>query len=536
MRVSHLISGTAAFVLFGASCNAQGLYDVGRRAWESGDYAGARQTLLEYRKEPYGRRPDVDFMLGTSGCRLTDHRRWGGDVLDWMLYAYSLTYASRQTVASERDLCRGASAAAGMTTEIEGIMETRTAAAGMTGYGKTFYWVGQDKQPLASYPIRRLRAISKDELTARLIPLNDSAGALALASRLAPGGRAAVEGRLLLISTASHSPADFASIGATLNRFVGFLERAYHIRLPEHFLTIHLLNTTDGVRALAAGLHGLDVSGATLGYAFVDDASVVGYVEGTAVGTIMHEIFHLLVRADFGDVPQWLDEGIASLYEVSGRTESTYFGLPNWRGQVLQGLWPSRPTVRELIETEWFLFDDPRTEPQSDALGTESDERLEFGARRAGAEGARRNAVTMAMARYFALYLERRGELASVYLAVRDRGFAELEGDAGSHTVKLVEEALGRSVDALDAEFSGWFLSGEFGAVRRVVDTGTAMHVATTGVNVRTGPSTDFERIGGLVSGQRAAVFGERNGWYEVRFDDGAVGYVSKEFLTPVAP
>jgi len=242
----------------------------------------------------------------------------------------------------------------------------------------------------------------------------------------------------------------------------------------------------------------------------------------------------LLVRADFGDIPQWLDEGIASLYEVSGRKEDEYFGLPNWRGDVLQGLWQERPTVRDLIGTEWFSFDDPRVQPQGLVLVSRYEDGIDPDPSRprGNTAAARRNAVTMAMARYFLLYLDRRGELAPVFHAVRDRGFAELDGDARAHTLELVESTLGRSVDALNAEFSAWFQSGELDSVRRIVDSGGPVYVATADVNVRTGPGIDFQKLALLSTGQHAAVFGETDSWYEVHFDDGSVGYVADAYLT----
>jgi hypothetical protein len=531
MRSFAIVGGIVCCWLLAASADAQSLYDTGRQAWETGNYAVARDTLLQYRKEPYGRRVDVDFMLGTSGCRLEQYRTWGGDVLDWMLYSYSLTYASRVTVSHERDVCRGATTEGNVSAQIGTIVEAQVAAAGMTGYGKTFYWVGQ-KQPVASYPIRRSRAVSREELAARRISRDDPEAAVRLGRQLSPQGSAAIEGRFLLISEAGHSTADLESIGRTLNRFAGFLERTYDLRLPDHFVTVYLAKDSTAVGRLADRLHGLLVSPATIGYAFVDDASVVGFVEGTAVGTIMHELFHLLVRADFGDIPQWLDEGIASVYEVSGRTGDDYFGLPNWRGDVLRSLWNERPTIRELIGTAWFLFDDPRQPPPSTTLVS----RFEDGAARAGGDtaAARRNAVTMATARYFLLYLDQQGELAAVLRAARERGFAELSGDAAGHAVRLVEETVGRSADALNTEFSAWFQGGGFYKQRRVLDSGAPVYVATASqVNVRTGPGTAFQVLAQLSQGERVAVFGESDDWYELHFEDGAVGYVSNVYFMP---
>lgn len=54
---------------------------------------------------------------------------------------------------------------------------------------------------------------------------------------------------------------------------------------------------------------------------------------------------------------------------------------------------------------------------------------------------------------------------------------------------------------------------------------------ASAAVNVREGPSTDFERVGALRAGQEVRVTGEAStGWYEIAYNE-AVGYVSDRFL-----
>jgi len=54
---------------------------------------------------------------------------------------------------------------------------------------------------------------------------------------------------------------------------------------------------------------------------------------------------------------------------------------------------------------------------------------------------------------------------------------------------------------------------------------------ASSAVNVREGPSTDFERVGSLRTGQEVKVTGEAStGWYEIAYGE-AVGYVSDKYL-----
>lgn len=514
---------------------AMSLYDEASEDWLSRDYERAFHKLVRVRTEPFGRRPAVDFMLGTSACRIEARRRWGYKVLDWMLYAYALTRDSRTKVAGERNICGQAilaSAAPDVDTPIEGIVEER--AAGMTGTGKTFYWANEKKQPVASYPIRRLRDMPRSTFEKRLIPIGDEAAARDMVRdlerrRLIARNRVQIHGQFILVSTVPARDQDLGSIGRTLSRYLRFLQTAYAIKPPAHYIAVYLVPSHHAVHKLADRIHGLDVSRATVGYTFVDDFSVVGAVPRNAPGTILHELFHLLVRQQFGDIPQWLDEGTASLYEVSGRSGDHYFGLPNWRGRVLSELWRDRPSVAELIRTEWFLFDDPA---QAERLSDSRAHMEEFFHEREG----RRQAAMMAMARYFLLYLQERDELSRVFRAVRTQSFDDTRRDARDHAVQIVETALGRSAAELDREFAAWFLDqgnqNRRGGLQPVTAGGTA-HAATTNVNVRTGAGIGFERLTSLHKGEVVAVFGEEDGWQLIKFKNGAIGYVLGKYLDP---
>ena len=60
-------------------------------------------------------------------------------------------------------------------------------------------------------------------------------------------------------------------------------------------------------------------------------------------------------------------------------------------------------------------------------------------------------------------------------------------------------------------------------------------YVATTAVNMRSGPSTDYKKVGGVGEGQRIGVIGKVEGkrWYMVQRDGVANGYIHANFLEP---
>lgn len=64
-----------------------------------------------------------------------------------------------------------------------------------------------------------------------------------------------------------------------------------------------------------------------------------------------------------------------------------------------------------------------------------------------------------------------------------------------------------------------------------------AIQTAFNAVNLRSGPRTDYPVIGFLMGGESAevlAVYGEGNGWYNVRLDNGSLGWVGANVVQPL--
>jgi hypothetical protein len=120
---------------------------------------------------------------------------------------------------------------------------------------------------------------------------------------------------------------------------------------------------------------------------------------GPGIGTLTHELVHPLMEADFPDAPDWLDEGIASLYEgfhFPGPNQIA--GGKNWRHPRLLAAF-GKPGERELASLPaLFAMDDATFRGRHEDLN-------------------------YATARYFCLWLERNKWLWSFYQRWRD-GFA----------------------------------------------------------------------------------------------------------------
>lgn len=65
----------------------------------------------------------------------------------------------------------------------------------------------------------------------------------------------------------------------------------------------------------------------------------------TGGGTLVHEIVHPFVEADYGDAPAWINEGLGSLFEQSAERDGHIVGLTNWRLAGLQKAIASGRTI-----------------------------------------------------------------------------------------------------------------------------------------------------------------------------------------------
>jgi hypothetical protein len=115
---------------------------------------------------------------------------------------------------------------------------------------------------------------------------------------------------------------------------------------------------------------------------------------GTGGGTLLHEMVHAMVEADWPGCPAWLNEGLGSLFEASSRDRNgKVIGVTNWRLKGLQeGLQKNAaPRFAKLLAM---------TDP-------------EFYGEDSGSN--------YAAARYLMQYLQENGKLETFYARVRDK-------------------------------------------------------------------------------------------------------------------
>ena len=209
----------------------------------------------------------------------------------------------------------------------------------------------------------------------------------------------------------------------TVKWAVDLLKKDYFRKDPNEILEIWLFRGKDSYRKHAKVLFD-DEPSTPFGYYSSADKALVMNIS-TGGGTLVHEIVHPFMRANFPNCPSWFDEGLASLYEQCGEKDGKIVGYTNWRLAGLQAaIRKDRvPSFKALCGTtrNGFYNMDPGT--------------------------------NYAQARYLCYYLQQKGLLGEYYRAFRDHAKDDPTG------YKTLRKTLGgEDMDAFKKRWEKWVL------------------------------------------------------------------------------
>lgn len=423
-------------VLLTASCAehaaAQDHLSELRTLWNEAKYDEVIIKGSELREQPFGRTLELDYMLGTSLCRVPELQVDGIKFLAWCLSNYKMEAADKTKIVQESEQCAQALAAP-KPARIAAATARSSAGAGVSG--KMFHYINRD-QALGATTIKVVSPKTFEELRARLTPLATADSAAAKVAKLAgPQYKIKSHGKFVIASV--RPDVDYESIAKNLNTCENFFATAFGLKLPPYVITVYLSPDFRQYRELAVQLHGFELPNASIGYSYRDDLSLVALCPGRSTSTLYHELFHLMARSTFGDIPPWLDEGMAALYEVSKIEGERVLGRYNWRGRVLDNLWWARPSLEKLIKMNWVEFDQLQDEPSMQAM--------------------EQQAANHATARYFMQYLQEHNKLAEVFNAFRTRNPKQMKTTPEAEAQALLESILQKPIAEVDKEFAAWF-------------------------------------------------------------------------------
>jgi len=471
--------------------SAQNNLSAMEQRWRRGEFALVLPDLIDYRVRTNDKSAYLDYMIATNACR-SDRRETGYEFFQWILYNYALSAENRARVELESGRCQSTSAPETLRSD------TPSSLVGLSYHGKG----GFEYTPEGTGNSRAtlIKPVPPEELAKRLFEPTESAAAVKFVGTLLgsdylvesygrfvvarrddrpkaptqvgpadpsqqrplgdtkpdqlnrndsvtqtkpPGSQKVTDpptpnlkAQLPLSGVASDSA--LSGVGEMLERYLSFYASEYKLKTPRSLVTVYFAGSVRELISLAEKLHGIRLANGSIAYSSDNDQSMAGWASYQTYGTFAHELFHLIVRNGFGDIPPWLDEGTAALYEVSETKGDRIIGLPNWRGEVLRKNWDRRPAISDLVRMNRSAFDD--AQPGGGSTYTAGE----------------KQAVNHATARYFILYLQEKQRLRQVFEAFRDR---RVSNNPESQALGLLESMLGRSPDQVDADFAQWFKS-----------------------------------------------------------------------------
>ena len=120
----------------------------------------------------------------------------------------------------------------------------------------------------------------------------------------------------------------------TVKWTVDKLKQDYFTEDPTEILDIWLFKDAESYANNAQLLFN-DIPSTPYGYYSPEHKALIMNIS-TGGGTLVHEIVHPFMEANFPECPRWLNEGMGSLYEHVGEENGHIYGYVNWRLPGLQ--------------------------------------------------------------------------------------------------------------------------------------------------------------------------------------------------------
>lgn len=146
----------------------------------------------------------------------------------------------------------------------------------------------------------------------------------------------------------------------TVKWAVDLLKKSYFQKDPQEIIEIWLFRDKESYEKNASKYFKVKPDTPYGYYSHTDRAMVMNIATGG--GTLVHEIVHPFMAANFPQCPAWFNEGLGSLYEQSCERNGRICGLTNWRLAGLQaairaGRVPAFKTLSETTDKQFYEED-----------------------------------------------------------------------------------------------------------------------------------------------------------------------------------
>jgi hypothetical protein len=178
-----------------------------------------------------------------------------------------------------------------------------------------------------------------------------------LRKRLPPGFSVVIEPPFVVIGDGGREAVQGEAEGV-VRWAVSHLEADFFSKAPKRILDIWLFRNKYSYETHTEQLFG-EAPTTPYGFYSREDSALVMNI-ATGGGTLVHEIVHPYVEANFPDCPAWFNEGLGSLFEQSSEHDGHIVGLTNWRLPGLQRAIREKrvPKLRALLSTSTNEFYD----------------------------------------------------------------------------------------------------------------------------------------------------------------------------------
>jgi hypothetical protein len=211
----------------------------------------------------------------------------------------------------------------------------------------------------------------------------------------------------------------------TVRRAYRALMQTYFVKKPDRPIAIYLFRDKRSYEDYCVRRYGEKPS-TPYGFFRPDERKLVMNI-ATGTGTLVHEMVHPLIAADFPSVPAWFNEGLASLYEACQIDAGRIRGLVNWR----------LPHLQRAIAGKTLI-------PLKQLTGMPD------------GEFYRQYALPYAEARYLCMYLQEKGKLVDFYKRFRANAASDDPAKRDATGGATLEAVTGQSLDALQKDWVAW--------------------------------------------------------------------------------
>ncbi|MTI39725.1 hypothetical protein E1140_09490 [Fulvivirga lutimaris] len=138
---------------------------------------------------------------------------------------------------------------------------------------------------------------------------------------------------LVLYRMGSFNLEDIDNRLLSLNKSLDFYISQFDLDVPISNITTYVVEDTYGLIDLARTLHKYEPSPGTIGYNYHNDQSIIVATRNFYLGSINHEMVHILLKNSGLNYPSWYEEGLAATYETAYFSQDSLIPVNNWRNE-----------------------------------------------------------------------------------------------------------------------------------------------------------------------------------------------------------